>query len=281
MVIKHHKLLEISYLRSFCDDLRQQRDPQIIRGKLDFLLEFYSVINFHLKPSPDKLLFRSRKSDSSGYRNISELGSPPPELTKAGRLNESKRPVLYLSQNILSTFDEIRVTEGDYVQVAAYRHKDFLGPHIAIIGDIKEVFRWGKSKHHVNISEYVTRTLIDMTKDDGMAYLSYIYTDSFLSDLLTNKLASKNEYIHTRKIGDLICKKHPHIDGVCYPGIESDGAWNLALKCSSADKLFEIDSVWLFKVNSSYGYGLYDKTLIRSAQQIDPSGNIHWDNEEL
>ncbi|MEM5504982.1 RES domain-containing protein [Shewanella frigidimarina] len=276
MTIKHHDLLEITALKNFCDNLRELNDPVIIKKNIEFLLHYYSVINFKLTPSSDKLLFRSRKANPSGFNNISELNSPPSDLTQAGRLNESKKPILYLSQNISSTFDEIRIEVGDYVQVAAYRPKMDIGPHVAIIGDIKEVFRWGSSRHSPVISDYVSKTLREMTQNESKAYLSYIYTDSFLSDLLTDKAASTMGYIHTQSIGELLFKKHPHLDGVCYQGIESEGAWNLALKCPSAEKLLEIESVWLFKVEHLYGYGLYDHTLIKSAKRIEENGHIHW-----
>jgi hypothetical protein len=116
MTIKHHDLLEITALKNFCDNLRELNDPVIIKKNIEFLLHYYSVINFKLTSSSDKLLFRSRKANPSGFNNISELNSPPSDLTQAGRLNESKKPILYLSQNISSTFDEIRIEGGDYVQ---------------------------------------------------------------------------------------------------------------------------------------------------------------------
>jgi hypothetical protein len=72
-------------------------------------------------------------------------------------------------------------------------------------------------------------------------------------------------------------QKHPRLDGICYEGVASDGGWNLALRPTRAKKLLKIDTVWLFKVNHYYGYGLYDHCLIKSAKNIAHDGTIIWD----
>lgn len=278
MPIKQHQLLEISYLKQFCDGIRLDRNPQEVRRKIEYLLNFYSVINFSMNPSPDLLLFRARLSNEDGFPNISDIGIPPAHKVTAGRLNEPRKPALYVSKTIATIFDEVNVASGCYVQVAAYKPKGTDGPRVAIIGDIKNVFRWGSSKHLPLLTEYFKKTIRELASIHESALLSYIFTDSFLSDLLTDEAAKEAGYIHTQSLAELLYQKHPNLDGICYEGVSSDGGWNLAIRPTSAERLLEIETVWLFKINHYYGYGLYDHTLIKSAKNISKDGTIIWDN---
>lgn len=277
MTTKEFKVLEISWLKSFCDDLLADREPASIKEKLKFLLDFYSIINFQLNPSPDKLVFRARKADKHGFNHVSELGCPPVELTEAGRLNEPHRPILYTSQNMWSAYDEIKAKKNDYVQVVSYKFKENQTPYTAIIGDIKETFRWGQSRHSPAITGHVKKTFKSLAERNPQALKSYIYTDSFLSGLLTDQAAGEKSYIHTCSIRELIFAKHAHLDAIYYQGIESSGALNLAFKKSRAFDILSIDTVHLFKIDHSYGYGVYDQTLVKTAKSIGDSGYISWE----
>lgn len=277
MATKEYKLLEISWLKGFCDDLLADRDPASIKKRLKFLLDFYGIINFPLVPSPDKLIFRARKTDEHGFNHVSELGCPPAELTGAGRLNEPHRPILYTSQNMWSAYDEIRAKKDDYVQVVSYKFRESQAPNTAIIGDIKDIFRWGQSKHSSAITDHVKTTFNSLAERNPLALKSYIYTDSFLSDLITDHAASEKKYIHTCSIGELIFEKHTNLDAICYQGIESSGALNLAFKESRVLDILSIDSIHLFKIDHSYGYGVYDQTLVKAAKSIEGSGRIFWE----
>jgi len=276
MTIKTHKLLDINYLKQFCSDILADTNHNSIKEKQRFLLKFYSIINFKLVASPDKLVFRARKCDDIGFDNIVEMGPPPVHLTKSNRLNEANKPVLYLSNNMWSSFDEIGMKDNDYVQVISCKYNKMKDPSIAIIGDIKEVFRWGNSRYSKFITDYIKRTFYDLGKQNLDGLKSYIYTDSFLSSLLTDSSAKDKNYIHTQSLSELIFEKLPHVDGVAYQGIESSGAWNLALKSKSFKEFLSVNSVHLFHINQCYGYGIYGQQLIKKATRITDSGKIVW-----
>jgi hypothetical protein len=65
------------------------------------------------------VLYRSRISDETGIRK-EEMGPPPAKLATAGRANSAGISCLYLANDIVTTFHEIRARDLDYISVASF-----------------------------------------------------------------------------------------------------------------------------------------------------------------
>jgi len=126
------------------------------------------------------------------------------------------------------------------------------------------------------ITDFVSRTLKELADQNDGCLKSYIYTDSFLSQILKDKSAKSKNYIHSKSLFELISEKHSHIDGIAYEGIESSGARNLALTPKAAKSCLSINNIFLFRITNSYGFGLYDFQLLKQAERHDSSGLINW-----
>ncbi|KYQ83593.1 hypothetical protein AWW72_13475 [Acinetobacter sp. NRRL B-65365] len=274
----NHDLLNIDFLKKMCDGIRQEKvDKAAVEEKLTFLVNYYSIINFQ-SIKRDGLFFRARKLESSNsYDHVRELGAPPTSLTCANRLNAALDPVYYLTQNMLCALDEIRTVVGDRVQIIAYESNEQISPRFAIIGEKKNVFRRGKSKYSEEIGTYIKKTLHSLFEIDQVAFQSYLYLDSFLSDLLNDPDASETNYIHTQSLLRIFQRKHSDINGFMYDGVASDGAINIALDVNIAEAFLKPIHTITINILDKYDYGLYKYKIDKKSKQIFENGEIQWE----
>jgi hypothetical protein len=273
----HHNLLHIDFLKKICQEIRQEKiDKRAVEEKLRFVLQYYNVINFNCTKK-NGLFFRARKLESNdSYDHIRELGAPPIHLTRANRLNAALDPVYYLAHNMLCAFDEIRTNVGDRVQVIVYEPNEKILPRFAIIGEKKNVFRRGHSKYSEEIGNYITKTLHSLFEKDPVAFQSYIYLDSFLSDLLNDKEEGEIDYIHTQSLLRILQRKHPDINGFMYDGVASDGAINIAMDIDIAEAFLKPIYAITLSILDKYDYGLYKYKIDKKSQIILENGEIIW-----
>lgn len=273
----NHNLLHIDFLKNLCMEIKQEEtNPVIVEEKLNFLLDYYSVINF-IATKKDGLFFRARKLESTeSYDHVRELGAPPVQLTCANRLNNALDPVCYLAHNMLCALDEINAIVGDKIQIIVYEPNENISPRFAVIGEKKNVFRRGVSKYSEDISKYILETLSLLLNEDQIAFQSYIYIDSFLSDLLNDKNANNINYIHTRSLMRILQKKCPDINGFMYDGVASDGAINIALDVDIAESFLKPIYTITINILDKYSYGLYKYEIIKKSRVILDDGQILW-----
>lgn len=112
--------------------------PSVLNDSWDlFVNEIKNENRFHLKNAIDlsrlaillkryskeikkgTKYFRARISDKSGYP-ISQMGSPPPHLAKAGRANPGGISYLYLSNDTNTTLYETRASLYDFVTIGEF-----------------------------------------------------------------------------------------------------------------------------------------------------------------
>ncbi|WNO61609.1 hypothetical protein [Rheinheimera sp. MMS21-TC3] len=267
------KVLELRYLDELCEGILKCIEPDSVEIMLRHLLDFYGVLNYEM--SYDRSYWRARKCciGRIGYDNTNELGAPPAEITKAGRMNEPKQPMLYLSTNQFSVLEEIGSKAGDIVHIIAYRQKIESKLRCAIVGEITNVHRWGRAQSSDHLGNHLNRIMNEMNFDIGR---SYVYTDSFLSSLLRDKAASKSDYLYSRKLSKLIFEKHPSIDSIVYPGVALEGSMNFAVKPNVVSKKFDIGSNFVVRVNKRYKYGIFDFEIIKRAKGQYLDGTIVW-----
>lgn len=276
-LIKHYDLLHIDFLKDYCEEIRQETtDHLAVENKLRFLLDYYSIINFKATQK-EGFFFRARKLLSDEAYNFTyELAAPPIYLTPANRLNRPLDPVYYLARNMLCALDEINTNKGDRVQIMVYEPKIHTFPCFAIIGEKKNVFRRGVSKYSVEIGSYLNKALIDLFNKDQTAFQSFIFLDSFLSDLLTDKKAAGINYIHTQSMLRLIQEKYPQINGFMYDGVASEGAINIALDINPAESFLKPISTFTVEILEKYGYGMYKYNIEKKSKRILANGKIEW-----
>jgi hypothetical protein len=266
------RVLPIGYLQTLSRSILASTNASEIEKGLQMVLEYYGIINFDLGYAWP--FWRGRICASShGFKNINELSYPPRELTKAGRLNEPRAPLLYLSMNNLATLEEINASKGNYVHSIAYKIIAENKLRCGIIGEITHVARSGRALISEELGNHLNRILNNTEYEAGK---SFVFTDAFLSSILRDRNASKTNYIHSRTLAKLIFEKHPGFDAIVYPSVALESAMNLAIKPESADRLLEIFGTSVIRVRKKYDYGIFDFELLGNAKGHDKNGDIRW-----
>lgn len=272
--MKTKQILQIDYAVNLTDKIKASTSESFIEEGIQFILDFYELINFNL--SYTRPFLRARKTiDSKPFNSTSEIYYPPPEVTQAGRLNEPRVPFLYLSTTIDTALIEIGAKTGDIIQISGYSYKK----EPARLGLIGEIFRATKGttgfidKENAN---HISEAISKMGQQDRKMAIAYLFLDLFLDEIFRNPEASQQGYLHSRILSRLLLEKNKSIDGFIYHSVANYGAFNIALPYNKADKYLGLVNTILVRVIKGYPYGLYDVEIIKTPQKIDNKGNISW-----
>jgi hypothetical protein len=266
------KALSLPHLDELSTSILASTDGTFVREKLSFLLDYYQVINYEMKY--DRAFWRARKCPTDkGFERIDELDHPPAKHTVAGRLNEKNAPVLYLSANLMSTFEEIGASPGDFLHVAAFEQlpNEFL--RCATIGEITHVHRWGSGLTSEMVGQLINNQLNQMPHDFGK---SFVFTDAFLSSIFKDISARQTQYVHSRTLASLLFERNPGIDAIAYSGVASEASRNYAIKPMAAKRTLQISANFVIKVIRKYKFGMYDFDILRNARGVESDGRIVW-----
>lgn len=266
------KALSLPHLEELSTEILASTDIIFVREKLSFVLDYYQVINYEMKY--DRAFWRARRcSTDTGFEHIGELDHPPSKYTVAGRLNEKNAPVLYLSANLMSTFEEVGASEGDFLHVAAFEQLPNELLRCAMIGEITHVHRWGSGLTSEMVGRLINRQLNQMPHDFGK---SFVFTDAFLSSVLKDKSARHTQYLHSRTLASLLFQRNPGIDAIAYSGVASEASRNYAIKPKSAKRTLRISANFVIRIIKKYKYGMYDFEVLQNAKGVEFDGRIIW-----
>lgn len=270
------KVLQLDYLQNISREIFDSSNPDVIEKKLSYVLDFYTLINYEF--TYDQALWRGvRCETANGFSNINRVGYPPPSYAKAGRLNETGSPVLYVSINQFSVLEEIGAKEGDFVHVVAYKFNKGCRLRCGLVGEVTQVHRWGTALSSDSLGKELNRIMNEMSFDVGR---SYVFTDSFLSSIFRDKFASNAEYVKSRILAKLLFDKLSGLEAIIYPSVAHEGAMNFAIKPDSADRKLSIGATFVVHVKRKYDYGIYDFEIIRRAEGQGVDGTIVWAAEK-
>lgn len=266
------KALSLPHLDELSTAILASTNITFVREKLSFLLDYYQVINYEMKY--DRALWRARRCPTdTGFERVGELNHPPSKHTVAGRLNEENVPVLYLSANLMSTFEEIGASQGDFLHVAAFEQLPNELLRCAMIGEITHVHRWGSGLTSEMVGQLINKQLNQMPHDFGK---SFVFTDAFLSSILKDRSARHTQYLHSRTLASLLFERNPGIDAIAYSGVASEASRNYAIKPMAAERTLQISASFVIKIIKKYKFGMYDFDVLRNAQGVESDGRIIW-----
>lgn len=134
-------------------------------------------------------LFRARIADENGIKK-EEMGPPPAKLATAGRANSAGISCLYLANDVVTTFHEIRARDLDYISVASFRlNKDLKIVDLSNLDNISP-FSQGSFDYEwfaINMS-ILKKISIEIAKplrrqDSELDYLPAQYISDFVKSL--------------------------------------------------------------------------------------------------
>lgn len=272
--MKTKQILHIDYAINLADKIRESNSESFIEEGIQFILDFYELVNF--KYTYERAFLRARKTiNNEPFNFTSEIYYPPPEITQAGRLNEPEVPFLYLSTTIDTALIEIGANTGDIIQVSGYAYKNEPA-RLGLIGEIYRAVKGSTGLLDKENANHISEAISKMGQQDRKMAIAYLFLDLFLDEIFRNPEASQQEYLHSRILSRLLLEKNKSIDGFIYHSVANYGAFNIALPYDKADKYLGLVNTVLVRVIKSYPYGLYDVEIIKTPQKIDNIGNILW-----
>ncbi|EER3651979.1 RES family NAD+ phosphorylase [Escherichia coli] len=273
---KNVKVIELSSLDHFRNDLLANSTPKSVEAHLSWYLKSFGGLNFSF--GYDRPIIRARRcSNADGYGNISQLLSPPPELTTIGRMNDEGKPMLYASYHIGTALAEINAKDGDIVQIIQLElpKNAHSGIRCLAIGEIYNAYH-GITTISPILSDEVRKLITRLGAKDIHGLMSFLYMDALSAELLNDVLASKNNYIYSRTLSRLLLEKHKDIDGIVFPSAKIKGTSNITLRPESILNKTEIVSNMVIRISKIYPYGICDFKVLKRAKGHKLDGDVIW-----
>lgn len=266
------KLIKINHLHQRCKDILESNDPVYIENNFKEILEYYELINFKLS-GYEHFLWRGRKcATKDGFDNIQELSYPPANITKIGRLNEKNSPIYYASLMIPTVLEEIHAADGDYIHIVGSKIKSPI--HGCIVGEFTNVHRTGKGLMLSSQEENIIKNIFSKLPQHALS--SFLYIDSFISSVLRDKDASKNNYLHSRIFGKLLMNSLSSINAIFYPSVALEGSMNVAILPANIDNSLERKVSMVIHIKKRYEYGIFNQEIVKDAHGENKLGEIKW-----
>lgn len=160
-----------------------------------------------------EIFFRSRVCDSSKGYCAKEMGAPPKEKVKSGRLNPEGIRVLYLSDELETTFYEVRAGVYDFVSVGKFRLiKDISVADLTRIDQISP-FVVAQSQLNIDLQQYAIN--VECLRQISAEIAKPLRFENVL------------DYLPTQYICDFI--RSNGFDGVKYKSVMREGGNNIAV----------------------------------------------------
>ena len=164
------------------------------------LFKEYKILS--LEFGRGSIFWRARVISNAPYKNLSEMGYPPAEYARIGRLNDLGEPCFYISARKETALAEVEAKEGQRVQLAGFRILNEAPIRLAVIGEYSNVQKNGYM-HFAGPDPEMTlsKFLNSMSRHDG---LKKIYIDKFFAHVLADKDAAKNGYRFSRALAQAV-----------------------------------------------------------------------------
>jgi len=205
-------------------DLRKATNDEVDRS-LDRLIKRIGqqlLVKVTKKPSK---LWRIRKFKKL-LREEKEFWEPPSKDAKAGRCNAAESPVLYVSEQLRTPFEECSIKPEDVVYLIKY-----------------------KAKRSLKLCNVVGQRKLDKDLLDENSQVSYEILREFIRSEFMKPVGKGTEYLY--KLSAAVCRTLANIesaDGWIYPSVAFPAELNIALKGTIARKVMAISDVRIVKL---------------------------------
>lgn len=250
-----------------------------LKGQVQRLFDGYSCLT---RVVDSERAWRARNNhDKAFFSLVSDLWYPPPGTAlRYGRLNRPGHPLLYISADFHTATLELRPQLGDRHTILELTLRDkAVWPHVMEIGVVEKASQFGlQTAVHLLEQTPHGRAFLGGNIEKNLAIRS------FLAREVTKIVPRGQEHFFklSAAIGELLLPSD-RIDGVEYPSIAGDGkafggGTNMALKPSSADRLFVPTACWVAEVvdRAVQPVDGYVVRCVRRAKRLEADGNIVW-----
>jgi len=205
-------------------DLRKKTDDEIDSE----LSEFLNSLKVYPVSRTSKSFFELWRVRKFNYlfKDISEFWEPPSSLAPMGRCNAKGSPVLYVSEELNTPFEELNIGFGEQFYAIKY-----------------------ECLENLNLKNIVPKEFESKDQDGNFLYnkesmLSYQILREFVRSEFLKPVGKGTEYLH--RISASMCRvwfQGDDSDGWSYPSVQSPLEKNIAIKPISAKSKLKIVDV--------------------------------------
>jgi hypothetical protein len=235
------------------------------------LLKEYEILSVEI--GRGLTYWRARIINGEPYSNVRDLGYPPRELVKEGRVNDRGVPAFYISERKETALAEIEAREGQLVQLAGFRIKVDSPLRLAVFGEFANVEKNGYMRFcGQDPNSTIAQRLNAVPRRDA---LKRLYIDRFFAHILADADASANGYRFSRALAASIYSKIP-ADGIAYPSVKDRGGFNIAVKAEPSDKSILNVCCMVVRMGKSREFGLVEYEIVKTVHGLDDKWNFIW-----
>jgi hypothetical protein len=237
------------------------------------LLAVYPVINFEFAGADT--YWRGRKCDShQGYKNVSALCYPPPDFSRAGRLNAEGKSCFYATEHRDTVFPELQLQRDEYVHIIGVWRMLSETIRFIALGELYHVYKAGYMRTIGSDPDRTLANLLDSYDIEDARRIVFI--DKFFATILSDPKAHEDNYVRTRCLAAEAFRKIPQAEGLFYPSVQDNGGMCLALTPSTYDRKMRIVCSKVIRISRVRSFGFYDHEVCLEATGISDNGDFIW-----
>ena len=218
----------------------------------------------------ERTYWRARSAGNIPWEYAKDMGPPPPEVTRVGRMNSPNAPLFYAATRVETAFAEIRAKPTDVVQICGFKCLEPI--KIVAFGELHHVWKTGHSRFGSDPNSSISRYINSLGRAEAIPIL---YLDAFLAECLSDPNAERNEYLLSRALAASIFEDSD-IDGISFPSAQDPLGMNFAIRAESFETKMHPVTCSHVEITSMHAYNFFALKTLQDAQQIDSSGRFIW-----
>lgn len=222
------------------------------------LVEEFGILSFGI--GRGLTYWRARIVEKDRYDLLDDLDYPPPELVKRpGRLNDIQAPCFFISSTLETAVAEVQPEPGQLVQVAGFRIAPDKILQLIFLGEYYNVEKRGFTSYSGHDPGNTVRRLLDEHPFDERR--THLLIDNFFAHIISDKEASRNNYLHSRALRDLLLAK-VSAHGIAFPSARDPGGVNFGVLPGPSDEIFHNVCCLVAKVGKKRRFASHDMEFV-------------------
>jgi RES domain len=220
------------------------------------------------------VFWRARVCGDTPWPTIASMWYPPAELAPVGRLNDERSPMFYAATHEDTALAEIPgVTEGAYVQVAAFKNRPGEELRLTSVGEFAHVYKAGYMRM---VGDDPGNAINHLIRENSVPRArELLYIDAFLASILSDPKANDSQYRLTRALASMVLKD-AETEGILYPSVRDTIGTNIALRPSAVHQKLIAVLCFHARVRKVRSFGFVDLEFLREAAGMTDSGSLNW-----
>lgn len=242
------------------------------------LLEEFGVLSFGI--GRDQTYWRARIIELDRYNLLKELDYPPAELVRRpGRLNDIKAPCFYISSTLETAVAEVQPSPGQLVQVAGFRIVPEKILQLIFLGEYYNVAKRGFTSYTGHDPGNTVRKILNEHPLEEQRV--HLLIDNFFAHVISDKEASRNNYLHSRALRDLLLAK-VSAHGIAFPSARDPGGVNFGVLPEPSDEIFHNVCCLVMKVGKKRMFASHDLEFLGVAGGLsDNRKRFLWESDPM